>query len=592
MKIFTILTLLITTITFFAVILENADIESCCPRGGGNPPPTTPGAPTVPIPPTLGTTPQPKALPAVPRPPLSIGLMPLIQSMQAGASSLGSVAEPWEVWWSRNRDKYLPFRKQIQWLKIVDSGGTKSVSLYPLYDELVKILSEAVGDKDHYLAFRAAVSLGKAQDAQNTDTSSKEAVEILKKAHDVETRFFVRNNILLGLGLTRDSSAAQIINDVLKNKKDAALRRSYAALAAGYVSDDQLLKTLKQILSEDDDKEVKSSACISLGNLRDKSSIALLGKILNTPAGEKKELPNIRACAALGLGRIGGIEALEELKKITPASEKETEIRSAVVVGLGLSGLTETRQSLIAFLQDRNPITKGLAAISLGQINDPKVFEVILESYKKNRSNEAEGLFVIGLALTGEPKAKEELRKILDNKKSRALLKSAAAIGLGLLNDTDSVPLIVNILKDEKQQNDVILTPYLILSLGMLGDTIGVEVLQKIWDRVERNVNIVAYSNLAVAYVNKRLANHANSKDIQLNANAAHALGLVGVRESAQSLVTLYRNTDNSDVKRSVVVASGFLLDKNNINALNMVTADNIDIQMTIMNHILPIPVW
>ncbi|MDI6787982.1 MAG: HEAT repeat domain-containing protein, partial [Planctomycetota bacterium] len=390
------------------LVLDNY-IESCCPRGSRPPRPPVPQPPQPPGPSTPGTpdrptpTPQPETppqpTPAVPapsipptptpdggprggtrppsgggtsvtRPPLSIGIQPLIQNLQ----SLVGVVEPWEIWWTRNRDKYLSFREAIEWAKIIDEGGSRSITIYPIYDELLTTLSEGISDKDQFVAFLAAISLGKIQDSQSATVSSYKAAEILKKAHETESRFLVRNNILLGLGMTADATVWDVIKEVIQEKKDnPALRRSYAILSAGYLPDDngEISKLLKEIVvDERDDREVKASACISLGNLKDISAIGLLGKILTGPPGGKREHSQIRAYAALGLGRIGTQEALAELKRCDPNKEKEIDVRSAVVVALGMTGLAEAKDAIMPYLQDRTSVIKGLAAVALAQTKD------------------------------------------------------------------------------------------------------------------------------------------------------------------------------------------------------------------------------
>jgi len=542
---------------------------------------------------------------------------------------LTGAVEPWEVWWSRNRDKYLAFRTPIEWANIVDLGGTKSYSISPLYDELINVLSDSVGNKDHYMAFRAAISLGKAQDSQNPAVSSPKAVEALKKAHETETRDFVRNNILFGLGLTSDNSVAGIIKDALQNKKDnSSLRRSYAALALGYVTNDpEVPKILRDIVTADkDDHEVKSSCCIALGNLKDAESVPVLSKILNGDGASKKERGTIRAHAALGLGRIATKESLDELKKFIPASEKESDVRAAVVMALGVTGLPEAKDAILAFMQDKTPSVKGMACIALAQIKDGKAYETISEALQKNKSTDADGLMALALGLTGQEKAKADLRKILaDNKKSRALLRSAAAIGLGLLKDAEAMPVMVNILKEDKQQTETTLTPYLILSIAMISEPKKsetfekegsdkeavkkkelsdaekqmIEILQKMWAKADKNLTITAYTNLAVALVRmgkrteviEQLVKHINGNDKALVSYALHTLGLVGDRNSAKAFIDAAKD-NNPEVRKSVMVGIGFLMDKNPINPVDRITADSVDIQMVILDHILPIPVW
>ena len=610
-------------------------VEGWCPNppkmGGFQPPPPPPPAdPSQPVPttPPIGGAPKrgPVPAPSISRPPLGVGLQPLIQSILF----LTGAAEPWEVWWSRNRDRYLSFREPIEWTTIVDQGGTKSYSISPFYDELINVLSDGVGNKDHFVAFRAAISLGKAQDSQNPAVSSPKAIEILKKAHEAETRDFVRNNILFSLGLTSDSSVSGVIKDALQNKKDnpSPLRRSYAALALGYITNDpEVPKILRDILAaEKEDHEVKSSCCIALGNLKDAESVTLIGKILNGDGASKKERGTIRAHAALGLGRIGTKEALNELKKFVISNEKESDVRLAVVMALGITGLPEAKDSILAFLQDKTPAVRGMACIALAQLKDSKSYETISELLQKNRSTDADGLMLIALGLTGNEKAKIDLRKILtDNKKSRLLLRAAASIGLGLLKDKETLPIIVNILKDDKNKNDTTLAPYLILSLAMIyepnkGEVFEkegsdkeavrkkelsdlekqvIEILQKMWAKADKNLTITAYTNLAVALarmgkrteVIEQLLKHINGNEKTLITYALHTLGLVGDRDSAKAFINAAKD-NNLEVRKAVMAGIGFLMDKNPINPIDKVTADSIDIQMVILEHILPIPVW
>ncbi|MFH1230487.1 MAG: HEAT repeat domain-containing protein, partial [Planctomycetota bacterium] len=576
--------------------------------------PAAPAAPTAPAPapsPEGPTAPQPTnppesttspyTTPAQPRPSLSEGLMPLIRSLKSGASSFVGVVEPWEVWWTRNRDNYLSFRESIEWVKVVDNSGSKSVTVYPGYEEALKILGEAVSDKNHYIAFRAAIALGKTINTK-TNPVSVNVIETLKKANETETRYFVKNNILLGSSLSGDNSFVNLMKQVAQDKPTPPLRRAYAILAMGTITDDpELPKIMRNILTEKDDDEVKSCACLSLGNLKDASAVPILGKLLNGADG-RKEHSVVRAYAALGLGRIGTKEALNELKRPTPTSERDIDVLSAIVIALGLTGSPDAKDSILPFLTYKSDaILRGIAAISLAQIKDAKSYELISEAFQKNKSNEADGLMLLALALTGDDKAKADLRKVLDNKKSRTLLMAAAAVGLGILKDNEAVPTIVNMLNDERQLNNIVVAPYLILSLGMISaeggsasggqdSTKGVEVLQKIWDKIETNSSLIPYhTNLAVALtllgkrnelvlpkINQHLKQTQNNL---LRSYALHTLGLVGNKESVQAFVEAYKD-DNTYIRFETMAGLGFLLDESKTSPLNKITENNIDMPM------------
>jgi len=188
--------------------------------------------------------------------------MPLIRSLKAGASPLIGVVEPWEVWWTRNRDNYLFFRESIEWVKIVNEQGSQSMTVYPAYEEALKILGQAISDKNHHIAMRAAVALGKAIDVKNP--VSVRVIDTLKNANKTETRYFVKNNILLGSSLSGDNSFVTLMKEVSQDKPTPPLRRCYALLAMGNITNDpELPKIMKKILSEKDDTDVKCCACLS-----------------------------------------------------------------------------------------------------------------------------------------------------------------------------------------------------------------------------------------------------------------------------------------------------------------------------------------
>jgi HEAT repeat protein len=326
--------------------------------------------------------------------------------------------------------------------------------------------------------------------------------------------------------------------------------------------------------------------------------------MLNIAEGGKKEHPQVRAYAALGLGRISAKEALNELRKPNPTAEKETDVRIAVVMAMGMTELPEAGDTIVPYLRDKYGTVRGYAALALAQVKYPKAYETISEIFHKEKSAEADGLMALALGLTGNDKAGADLRKILENKKSRSpLFKASAAIGLGLLKDSEAVPIIVNLLNDEKQQSDALLTPYLILALGMIKDPRGAEVLQRMWENLPSRAYAYPYhSNLAIALtmlgkkkevVMPALIKQASQTHYQLlRSYALHSLGLLGDRESAKLFLDAASDKDNTYVIYTTMSAIGFLMDRNRLNPLNKVTGNLVDVSTQIMDHIGGIPVW
>lgn len=466
---------------------------------------------------------------------------------------------------------------------------------------MLKSLADGLADQDHGIAVCAAIGLGKAGDALSPTAGSKAALDILKTTTPQESRYCcVKNNVILALGLTRDAAVTQTIKTIILNKKEPVVLRAYAALAAGYLaSEPDMLRVLKDVIADKDEIEVRSCACLSLGNLADASAIAGLGKILNSGESAKKEPAPVRAFAALALGRLATKEALKELKKSAQSNERDLDVRSAVVTALGLTGLPEAKDIITPFLKDRMMVIKGLAAIALAQSHAKQADEIIIEALHLTKSNEADGLMVIALGLTGSDKAKAELRRILETERNRDLFKAAAAIGLGLLRDTEATPIIVKILKNEKFQGNLTLIPYLILALGMIGDPQGAEVLEHLWQEVDKNISVKSYTNLAIALtmlgkrqkVLEQLVRQADDSDVILSASALHTIGLVGDAGSARKLVE-YSRSERLFVRFAALSAIGFILDKDAVNPITRITANSIDIQMSVINRILPVPVW
>ncbi|MBI4711981.1 MAG: HEAT repeat domain-containing protein [Planctomycetes bacterium] len=554
--------------------------------------------PSVPSVPQSGqVTPQPAdagSTTASTRPPFGPGIQPRFNSMRAPGNTISNAIEPWEVWWTRNREKYLAgFRQLVQWQEQKQEG---SMTKFQIYDDLFNLLAKALEDKVENIAVMAALGLGKSGDSR--------AIPLLKKAYQDEKRAMVKDNILLALGLSGDASSINMIKEAVYEKKSDEVSRSYAAIALGYLNDPNVIKTLREILPEKLDVEVIASACLSLGNLRDNSreTIEALGAMLD--AKSKKDR-RIRCCAALGLGRIGTKEAFEELKK--SVADKDDEVRSSIAIGLRLIPLAECKNELLTLIKDKNMMVRGLAAISLvltqktSSVADTKsTCDTLLKTLADTKRMEADGMIVLALGLLGDAQAGEELRKILKDKKSRSLLKGAAVVALGLLKDKEAGPILTEMLgKDE----NIVIKPYIALALGMLGDTSSTETLQKLWENVDKNINTFAYTNLAISLtllgkkdevVIPAMVKHAaKDQSDQMRMHALHTLGLLGNRTTAKAFIDSYDNEKTDGVRYYSITGAGFMLDRNPFPLINKVTADNdSELFMWTLENILPLPVW
>lgn len=541
------------------------------------------------------------------------GLMPLLQTISAGVES-------WEVWWSRNRDSYLKFRQPIEWIKRLDTGGSISITKYPEYEKLVKLLSKAVLEESNpSIVSNAAIALAKSGDDR--------APEILKKAYEKQTHILVRNNVLLALGMTGKTAGVNLLKEALLDKKVGEVRRGFAALALGYINDPEVIKFLEEFVTQKNDTEVVGSAALALGNLKDAAAVPILAKLLNPAEGDPKLDRRARVWITLALGRIGTDAAWKELKKI--ASDKDDEVRAGVAIGLGMINLPGSPRLLSDLMQDRSMITRGFAAISLarlarsaataqpvsgsretspseipGTVKSAAVSSLcdeLIEAYRRTKNIEPEGMIILALGLLGDERAEPFIRKLLTDRRTRLTLKGATALSLGLLKDTEALEDLLTIA--QKQQDEPVIIPHITLALGMLGNEKSVEMLVKLWDKAQKNVFGVAYTNIAVALtmlgkrdeiVLPRLRKDcAKDADISIRPFALHTLGLVGTRETAQIFIDLYENETNDNIRNAVVYSIGFFMDKSPAPLVTRIMADNNHSLFTwVMQHLLPMPQW
>lgn len=536
--------------------------------------------------------------PAASRPSLSVGLQPRVQSLRIpGGGSFAGVAENWEVWWTLNREKYLDFRKPVEWVSIKE-GATRSITKHKIYEELYAIISSSLDSKDQTLAWNSAIALGRSGDLN--------AIPLLKKAYQENKQILVKDYSTLALGWLRDKSAIEILKEIAFNKKEQEVVRSHAAAALGYIPDEASIQLLKDIIADKDAKkmaDVTAAAVIALGLSKDTSATSLLGGLLNG-SGQERIDSRVRCYAALSLGRLGTADAFKELKKTV--TDKDKDVRISTTIALGLLSEPTVKDELATLLKDKDGTIRGLAAVSLAQLavrtklESKPIFDLLAKTLKDTKSLEGDGLIVIAMGLLGDESAKAEFKNIMENRKKRQLLKCAVVIAAGLMKDKEMVPTLIEMLA--KQPDDPISAPYIILALGIIGDEKAIDAIKPLWEKADKNILAAAYTNMAVALtmlgqraeVITQLKNHA-AKDQQntLRQYALHTLGLVGDRESAQTFVDLYKDENSDTIKTYIITGIGLMMEKSPLPLIALLTSDNnTEVATLIIDHLLPLPTW
>ena len=140
--------------------------------------------------------------------------------------------------------------------------------------------------------------------------------------------------------------------------------------------------------------------------------------------------PTVRKFAAQSLGELENPQAVDAL--IDTLNDPDTDVKDAAAFALGLIGDASAAVSkLIQMLQDEESTAKASAAFALGQIGDPQAFDSLIH--------------------------------VLADKDSE--VRSAAAESLGFIDDERAIPVILNLIKTEKN-GGILMSAY--FTLGRL----------------------------------------------------------------------------------------------------------------------------
>ena len=572
------------------------------PTPNPNPTPTTPkpSTPTPVTPPPAQINPNPATpvktttatttksnAPIATRPSPGTGIAPYFWDQLFDDPNItASILPMWENWWIRNRLHYLSFKEPIVWFETSATGETVPVATgvrKQVFNVLVQCMKE---EKSPVVRATGALALGKFKD--------KTASEALKDSFKNDKDFDVKNVDALSLGILGEDSIVNDLKIILndnQSSKYGEITRAYAALALGYINNKDTVNILKNVVSNTASKEISCAALLALGNSQDKSLVTFIAGILND-TGRREE---VRAYAAIALGRIKDTSALPALKKAV--QDQKGAVRASVAIALGLIKSPDSKDDLLALMKDKTANVRGYAIISLAQLGDKSLTPAFLQTIKK-QDYFAAGTCALALGILGDEKALPELREIVKKKKNLSAYYPAI-VALGLLKDKDSVPLLINI-AEKDEATDTIAWYYAIQALGMIGDQKATPVLEELFKKSQKtyDFSLNGYNNLVVslAMLGKRKEVLSTLYDQLKDSNklqqdskwrVLHGIGYIGDKTSIEPLINYYRTEDEEYSRMYAVFALGMVLDKDKINPLYKITADNnFNIWLRIIDHI------
>lgn len=485
------------------------------------------------------------------------------------------MASAWEFWWQLNQDKYVdtgrvyPFDKTEGLDEKDDARVTRENEYKLLWDFLLGCLK----DKDPEIRFPAVIALAKSND--------KFAAQDIEKLLDTSEKDLL-NFTILGLGMLGDVSHAEKMISFLKDKKTNKITRGFSAFAIGLMGHKPSIEALKQVITdENEDWEVRSCAVTALGLMKAADCTEFLGTVLNS--SEKRDtFNNVRACAVLALGRIGG-DASGQI--ISDAVDDESaDVRRSAAVALGSMKYEKGLNTLIRILRtDRDVMARCFAAVSLGRLGNEAACEPLLEALTNSTSPELQGFAAIGLGILGnKEKAFKTLAGIADDVKKFEAVRAACVLALGLLRDKDSIGLLV---KCTEKKRYPALKKYAILALGIIGEP-DKDAVRKIKESLDeskkRDTEIYRSAMYALMmlgeekFVYKELKDDVKTDDSELRLTAIDLMGKLGDAKTAEILIGICKKERQKNTRQFCMAAMGSLLDRNfKYPLLRSITADN-----------------
>ncbi|MCE9634178.1 MAG: HEAT repeat domain-containing protein [Planctomycetes bacterium] len=280
------------------------------------------------------------------------------------------------------------------------------------------------------------------------------------RAYDDQVRAFA----ILGLGRAADRASIPAFISVIGDAAARVSLRRAATVALGRTAttkDNDALAMLFQALHTSDDPLVRHYAAVAIGGLADAPILAQLRKLF--PGADDQDRPFV--ALALGIGRDEAAGPI--LRKALEAETSESR-RGAISIALGMIGDTGARSVLEAQVKDRGKIwAQGYGALAIGMARIAESAPTLRKELEATNDPRLRANLAVGLGLLHDAKARDWFFATLRGG-GTIYERGGAAMALGLLRVNESVPLLVGVWQNRKEQD--IMRAYAVVALGVLAD--------------------------------------------------------------------------------------------------------------------------
>jgi len=291
-------------------------------------------------------------------------------------------------------------------------------------DGAVSGLTDKLQSEDKSIRARVATALG--------ELKSNRAAGVLMKMLDDEEPS-VRQSVLLALGAHGKENVVDVIVKSALKDDSVEVRKNAIEVLGMFASNNGAINGLMEVLKNEEYVELRGNAIEILGFDTTKSEHAV-GGVIDALSDENK---NIRAKAALALGKIGSNRSIGVLKKAL--KDSETEVRRNVASALGRIKPEDALEELtLAATTDEDGGVRAMATESLGKIlRNEKIFDALVQiALLDERSDESK-------------RAVNALIESLSDEDKNVRIQAAVALGK-IKSDTASEALLASASKDEE----------------------------------------------------------------------------------------------------------------------------------------------
>jgi len=466
----------------------------------------------------------------------------------------------WQHWWARNRYQFLSFPQaddgstsRFPATPVDDDSDRGMLSRRYLYQRAKEQIRLFLDDRSARVRQAAVIGLGLLQDDGSVE-------KLIKALRDNDRN--VRHAAVLALGCSRNNRARYVLFNIAKDtayahkvmdeQVVAPSMRSFALIAATMVeghSSTSATALLQKIVDDRaDDAEVRAAALIGLGLIGDESATRHLIEFCSA----RKQDDRLRSQAVTALAKTEETIVLGTLDQALRSSPLVVRQSAALALGYLASRNDATIVSHLfrAYSRTANPVLKGFALVSMGQIGGPAALQRLELVVKRSSSADLSwGCLGLGLALSKMPahKTPTVLLQRLKHCRNRSD-QSAVAIALGLARCGEAAEKLMKLLRDG---DDPYLRGYSAMALGMIGDPVAVpDLRQALRERHLPQVNTQAA--MALCLLNDRGACDdlldllLSSKNEASQAMAARSLVYLGDAAVVENLLE-FISTKNSD---------------------------------------------